>query len=221
MFKKKETTKTWLDSMGIGNYTINRDLTVDVKGNVDLSAKDLTSIPVQFGKVSGYFTCADNQLTSLLGAPKIVGDSFYCNGNLLTSFKYFPQQVADNITCSFNLVDNLDFLPQKIRGNFDCGNNPNLFTLENAPQCYILITSYLNIQFNDYVDLKSKLFLHKATSENQKIKLLKNLYGEDSPNSFELMTYTNRILELMAPLKEKNELEKMLVAPNKIKKMKL
>lgn len=74
-------TKEWLDEMGIKNYTINDDGTVDVDGNVSLNDKSLTSIPVQFGQVTGSFYCSHNRLTSLEGAPKEIGGSFTCRNN--------------------------------------------------------------------------------------------------------------------------------------------
>ena len=69
VYKKLKTkTKAWLNEMEVENFTINDDLTVDVNGNVNLFGKGLTSLPVQFGKVKGYFSCSNNQLTSL-GCP--------------------------------------------------------------------------------------------------------------------------------------------------------
>ena len=68
MLKTKEQIKQWLDEMGVINYVINKDLTVDVKGDVNLSYKNLKELPVQFGKVKGNFFCSNNQLKSLKGA---------------------------------------------------------------------------------------------------------------------------------------------------------
>ena len=100
MLKTKEAIKTWLDEMGIENYTINKNLTVDVNGSVTLSNKNLKKIPVQFGKVGESFYCHSNQLTSLNGAPQKVGESFYCDNNKLTSI---PQ--------SFSKIKNLYVFP--------------------------------------------------------------------------------------------------------------
>ena len=55
ILKKEADIKNWLDEMGIGNYTINKDLTVDVKEDVRLFNKDFTRLPIQFGTVSGTF----------------------------------------------------------------------------------------------------------------------------------------------------------------------
>ena len=52
---------------------------VNVDSNVELSGKELTSIPVQFGYVTGWFDCSDNNLTSLKGCPVEVGDWFACS----------------------------------------------------------------------------------------------------------------------------------------------
>ena len=74
MLKTEEEIKLWLDSMEIKGYTINKDLTVDVSGNVNLSSQKITSLPVQFGKITGNFYCNNNnKLTSLKGSPIHVG----------------------------------------------------------------------------------------------------------------------------------------------------
>jgi hypothetical protein len=54
----------WLDEMGVGNYTINDNLTLDVKGNVYLNNRDLTKFPefIRFNKVGGGFWCYNNNL---------------------------------------------------------------------------------------------------------------------------------------------------------------
>ena len=77
----KEGVKQFLNLIGIKEYTINEDLSVDVEGNVDISGKGLGTIPVKFGRVGGYFTCHSNRLTSLQGSPQEVGGSFYCSSN--------------------------------------------------------------------------------------------------------------------------------------------
>ena len=68
MFKTKKQIKQWLDEMGVKDYTINKNLIVDVEGDVNLSYKNLKELPVQFGKVKGNFFCSNNQLKSLKGA---------------------------------------------------------------------------------------------------------------------------------------------------------
>lgn len=219
MYKKKETTKTWLDSVGIKNYTINKNLTVDVNGDVDISDKSLSSIPVQFGMVKGYFSCAQNQLTSLLGAPKVAND-FFCDNNQLTSLKYFPEKVVDNITCSFNQITSLNYLPKKIKGNLDCGYNPNLTSLNHASECFSLIAKGLKLDLKDCLDIKCKVFFHRAETEEEKIALLNTHYDEKDIYGFDLMIHADSLNNMIKLIKEKQTLENN-IEPQKLTTKKL
>ena len=81
LFESFEDIPSICKKYGIENYTINSDGSIDVEGNVDLSYKKLTKLPLKFKNVSGNFHCYDNQLTSLEGCPKHVGGGFYCHNN--------------------------------------------------------------------------------------------------------------------------------------------
>ena len=91
-FKTREEVEAWLKKMMVKNYTINEDLTVDVDGNVSISDKKISVLPVKFKNVTGYFDCSLNKLTSLKGAPREVGRSFYCFKNKLTSLEGAPNR---------------------------------------------------------------------------------------------------------------------------------
>ena len=95
----KRQIAQWLDKKRVVNYTINADLSVDVDGNVDISSKNLTSIPIQFGKVTGNFYCHNNKLTSLEYCPTHIGVDFYCDNNQLTSLEHCPTHVGGNFSC--------------------------------------------------------------------------------------------------------------------------
>ena len=101
---KKSLIIKWLDEMGVKNYTINEDYTIDVEGSVDLFNKGLDKFPdyIKFGKVSGSFGCNYNQLTSLEGCPHTVYESFSCNANQLVCLKGCPREVGGNFYCSGN-----------------------------------------------------------------------------------------------------------------------
>jgi hypothetical protein len=98
----KATIMRWLDEMEIKNYRINDDMSVNVDGVVDLSKKNLTSIPIQFNRVNGTFSCYDNNLTSLDGCPMIVNGDFSCSWNSLTSLEGSPTQVDGDFLCIAN-----------------------------------------------------------------------------------------------------------------------
>ena len=66
----------------------------NVKGSVRL-IKEVEKLPCKFGKVSGKFYCANNNLTSLEGCPTHVGGIFYCHCNELKSLEGCPTKVGD------------------------------------------------------------------------------------------------------------------------------
>ena len=110
---KRARIVTWLDTMGVKNYTINPDWTIDVKGYVYLDYKNLTEFPdyIKFNNVSGGFYCSKNQLTSLKGCPASVSGYFSCWNNQLTS---------------------LEGCPTKVGGYFGCYDNPGKFIKEDV-----------------------------------------------------------------------------------------
>tara|TARA_R110000851_G_scaffold142228_1_gene280647 strand:- start:55 stop:441 length:387 start_codon:yes stop_codon:yes gene_type:complete len=93
--------REWLHAMGVYDYDIC-DGVVHVVGDVNIAYRGLTSIPVQFGYVSGEFICADNVLDSLEGCPSEVGGGFYCGNNDLTSLEGCPKEVGGNFSCRWN-----------------------------------------------------------------------------------------------------------------------
>ena len=97
---------------GIKNYTINPDNTIDVDGNVYLSRIGLTKLPLKFNKVTGYFSCSVNKLTSLEGCPIWVGGRFHCWDNRLTSLEGCPSYVGGYFYCLQNPP-----LPKEIMDN--------------------------------------------------------------------------------------------------------
>jgi hypothetical protein len=107
---------------------------VDVEGDFDCSSERLKTLSgVKFGKVSGYFYCQRNKLTSLEGAPQEVGGDFDCSNNQLTSLEGAPQEVGRNFYCSYNQLTSLEGAPQEVGVDFYCQRN-KLTSLEGAPQ---------------------------------------------------------------------------------------
>lgn len=119
--KTKEEVVQLLKKYNIENYSINEDLSVDVRGIVDLSRENLEHIPINFNKVLHSFHCNFNNLKSLAGAPKEVGADFSCMRNKLTSLKHMPLK-ATSVDCSFNFLKSLDCLPLNVE-TLRCDNN--------------------------------------------------------------------------------------------------
>jgi hypothetical protein len=122
-----------LNKLGVKNYTINSDQSVDVNGDVSISDRKLTQIPVKFGYVSGTFWCHINNLTSLEGAPREVGGDFYCTDNNLTSLKGAPREVGGDFWCYGNNLTTLEGSPREVGKHFICRGN-KLTSLQGAPR---------------------------------------------------------------------------------------
>jgi hypothetical protein len=117
----------------INNYTINQDGSIDVKGSVYLLAKQITQIPLRFNKVSGYFNCSTNKLSSLKGCPNEVGGSFTCSYNReLTTLEYCPEIVGGELACDNCSITSLEGCTKEVGRSFLCYNNM-LTSLEYAP----------------------------------------------------------------------------------------
>jgi len=127
--------KDWLYECTTGSWEINTQTgLVDVDGDFSCTGQGLPDFKgVRFGNIIGDFDCDNNLLTSLRGAPHVVGESFDCSDNSLTSLEGTPQSVGGAFFCSYNELTSLEGAPLEIEENFDCGNN-QLTSLEGAPQ---------------------------------------------------------------------------------------
>jgi hypothetical protein len=121
---------------GIKNYTINPDETVDVDDHVNLRRINFKALPLKFGKVSGNFNCDNNQLTTLKGAPKVVGGYFSCDNNKLTTLEGAPKEVGGSFYCNRNQLTTLEGAPKEVGDDFYCYCN-QLTTLEGAPKVVV------------------------------------------------------------------------------------
>ncbi len=105
------------------NYTVNDDGSIDVDGEVELSWFELTELPLNFNRVTGYFNCSNNKLTTLKGSPKWIDGSFNCYNNILTSLEGSPKYITLGVDCSGNRLTSLRFGPEKIGKDFLTYNN--------------------------------------------------------------------------------------------------
>ena len=105
----------------------------EIEGSVDLCGRKLDELP-DFSKikVSRDFTCSENELTSLKGAPKYVGRRFYCDDNNLTSLEGAPAVVNGDFSCCGNKLTSLEGAPVIVGGDFYCSNN-QLVSLDGGP----------------------------------------------------------------------------------------
>lgn len=156
-------------NLRLKNYRIERDLSVSVKGPVNLKGLKLKKLPILFNTVTRDFDCSDNVLISLEGAPKKIGGRFICNNNNLISLENSPKIVSQSFICNNNMLITLRGCPKEIGGDFNCEHN-NLKSLEYGPR---------------------KIIGNYFCSYNK----LKSLYG--SPPIVETFNCNNNLLETL------------------------
>ena len=86
----------FLDEVCGGKWTLNSNGEVDVDWYVDLSSKNLTKIPVKFGKVHDFYIF-NNSLTTLENYPNVIKNKndnvyFYGNPPLSNYFKNIKEE---------------------------------------------------------------------------------------------------------------------------------
>jgi len=171
----------------IENYTINPDGSIDVDGDVDISNRGLTKIPLKFRKVSGNFYCHNNKLTSLEGAPTSVGGDFYCSYNQLTSLEGAPTSVGGGFYCHNNKLTSLEGAPTSVGGDFYCSYN-RLTSLEGSPTS---VSGYFDCDDNPVYEVW-KLF-----GDKDEIELLNecDIFREIDGNPAIILDRLNSFLE--------------------------
>ncbi len=153
--------------LGIKNFSINEDGSIDVNGDVNLNGKNLKEIPIKFNKVNGDFVISNNyHLRSLVNCPIEVTGVFDCSHCLMESIHDCPTKSVGHFNCRLNKLKSLVGSPKsngyficsnnnlksfvgiqnEVYGLLDCKNN-NLKTFEGFPE---LVVS-LNI-INNFVD---------------------------------------------------------------------
>jgi hypothetical protein len=141
--KQERSIEDWCKEFKLKNYEIINDF-VNIRGNIFINDYKIDKMPIQFGKVDGYFICVGvkiknlegcpikvgsnyeiigGYLTSLVGCPEKIIDSFNCNGNRLTSLEGGPKEVGRNYNCMYNNFITLEGSPEKLGGVFDCSGN--------------------------------------------------------------------------------------------------
>jgi len=164
MLQTKEEIKAWLDEMGITNYKINKNLTVDVNGDALLVSKNLYELPIQFGIVNGHFSVGYNHLKSLKGSPIKVKGTFDCAYNQLESLEYCPKKIGELFAFQHNNITSLKY----------CPNSVGLFAVYDK-----------EIQnFNEFTVQVKKLFIHDCKTKENFIPGLEELYEYNAKNIY-------------------------------------
>jgi len=156
----------------IKNLIINDDLSVDVKGNVDLSGRELKSLPLIFNRVWGSFMIQDNDLKSLEGSPAIVDGDFLAYNNKLESLKGGPIKTGGEYSVSDNILNNLDGGPEEVGTFFEISFNKKLAHLKRAD---IIKTKILGKFVNRTGDYQSSSDVYESRQKPSNFRKNKGL----------------------------------------------
>ena len=156
--------KEFLDRVvggGRKNWTLNSEGKVDVDGWVSIHNGDLTEIPVKFGRVTEFFSCSYNKLTSLENCPDYVGGDFSCSINHLTSLEFAPSEVGGEFSCYNNPLKN--YFKNIKEEDFKLWGNLNWWiTIHQYPRLITIAKNYVSKK--TFINLikqypKTKLYL--------------------------------------------------------------
>jgi len=162
---KSKLIKDWLEKYGIINYTINKDYTIDVKGDVMLVNIDIAVLPdfIQFNKIRGSFSVSLNDFTSLRGCPYEVDFNFWCNYNHLKSLEFAPKKVGANFGINNGLIKSLKYCPEYVGADFYCKNN----LIENSEINLKYLGGRIYMQ-SDFLSIKDEMLLeHNPVLESK------------------------------------------------------
>ena len=111
--------RKFLDEYASGRWSVNSEGLVDIEASFLCYREDLEDFfGIRFGKVSGNFWCDGNQLRTLEGSPREVGEDFDCDGNQLRTLQGSPRKVGGNFRCYDNPLISLEGAPDVIEGEF-------------------------------------------------------------------------------------------------------
>lgn len=156
---KTQDLRSFLNSLGVRNYTIRDDGLVDVDGDVELRRFNFKQIPIQFGHIKGDFDISHStNLFNLENSPKQIDGNFVINechnlvslkgsketlimldfkctfNSKLTSIEEGPQQVGRNYDLyQCEDLKSLKGIQKRINGYFTCSQCVSLTSFKDGP----------------------------------------------------------------------------------------
>lgn len=131
----------FLNRLGITEYTINPDGTVDLGNDIDLesTSDDFISffkkLPIKFGHIEGDFTFEKGyELTTMEGFPKSCENFYFKSFSpKIKNLKGGPTHVSGHYTVSsYGEITSLEGGPNYVGGSFDLSENP-VTSLKGCP----------------------------------------------------------------------------------------
>jgi hypothetical protein len=120
----------WLRRNNVKRFTIQQNGIIDVDANVNLESYQETTLPYQFGKVTGHFYCYGSYLASFENFPSHIGGTLHLYNSHIYSFhginhaiKYVGGNIDTNDTAThilgMLLIDGLQHVVMDDGGPID------------------------------------------------------------------------------------------------------
>jgi len=90
-------------------------------------------LEVKFNYIRGDFQLEDDNITSLIGGPRIVDGNYIVDSRKITSLEGAPNEVRGMFSCRSTLITDLKGAPERV-GSFDAKRNARLTSLEGLPK---------------------------------------------------------------------------------------
>ena len=128
--------RRFLDRIAPGRWSVNSEGLVDIEGTFWCEGEEVEDfLGIRFGKVSVSFSCYDNQLKTLEGSPRKVGEDFGCSENQLRTLEGSPRLVGGGFYCYRNPLISLEGAPEVIGGEFWFKNTRFSYNLQSFLNC--------------------------------------------------------------------------------------
>jgi hypothetical protein len=110
----------WTDQpLKFDEYEVMSDLTVNVHASIRVNPRirlPKGRFPLQFGQVTGNFSCNLSGLKSLVGSPSRVDGDFNCRHNQLSTLEGAPREIGGDFSFDRNPLTSLEGFPQLVSG---------------------------------------------------------------------------------------------------------
>lgn len=170
---KRSQIEDILQEWKVNNYTINRDMSVSIEGNL-IVKKKMKELPFKIDRVSRSCILRDVGLESLHNSPNFVGSQYDLSVNNITildlpekvhsidisenpfkTLKGSPKIVEGNMLLDETNLETLEHGPDIVKENFYITNNNHLTSLKGIPKeiknLFIHTNKYLSIYELRYV----------------------------------------------------------------------
>lgn len=184
-----ENIEEVLNKYDVKNYTINKDGSVNLTGDVSFFNKGIDKIPFEIKSTTGIIDFSYNNLTSLEGCPEVAHSIFFAR-NKIKEIDCVPME-SKLLSLSNNEIENLNF-PEGFNSGEIVLRHNNIYDLKGMPSSFNgkIFLQYNPIatlfKSNDGTDVNTFNSLNIIKDRKVNLKRLKYFYNIIGKEDIEL-----------------------------------